>query len=248
MSLDWYAGIREFCDHWRDAPTLQQTFATLEKEFEAENDACVDAAKALVECACRVIIENLDDPTTPLKPEEENPPFGRWVSAAVRVLDLDQVRDNSFQKLISQYHKLTTALGDLRNKAGTASHGKDGFIEKLSRHQRRSAVLAADAIVTFLHEAYLQREPELVRSREPYTRFMQANTLIDSNVGLSATEDSENAMVRVDIYLPSGDTLPLAIEASRLLYEFDREAYIVALLAAKEAALVDQPAEGRDES
>ena len=247
MSADWYSGIRDFCEHWRDAPTLQQTLETLQKEFEAENDACVDAAKALVECACRVIIENLDDPTSPLKPAEENPAFGKWVSAAVRVLDLDQVRDTSFQKLISQYHKLTTALGDLRNNAGTVSHGKDGFIEKLSRHQRRSAVLAADAIVTFLHEAYLQREPELVRSREPYIRFTQANALIDSSVGLSAVEDEETATVLVDIHLPNGDSIPLAVEASRLLYEFDREAYIVALLAAKEASLTNAAPGDTDE-
>lgn len=214
---------------------LQQTLQTLEEEFAAENDACVDAAKSLVECACRVIIENLDDPTSPLKPVEENPPFGRWVAAAVRVLDLDQIRDNSFQKLISQYHKLTTTLGDLRNNAGTVSHGKDGFIEKLSRHQRRAAVLAADAIVTFLHEAYLEREPELIRTREPYHRFGRSNALIDSNVAISAVEDDETATALIDIHLPNGDTIPLAVEASRLLYEFDREAYIAALLAAQDA-------------
>lgn len=52
MSADWYPGIRAFCTHWKHAPMLQQTFETLEREFDDENDACIDAAKGLVECAC----------------------------------------------------------------------------------------------------------------------------------------------------------------------------------------------------
>ena len=66
MSADWYPGIRAFCAHWKHAPMLQQTFATLEREFTDENDACIDAAKGLVECACRVLIEELDDALAPL--------------------------------------------------------------------------------------------------------------------------------------------------------------------------------------
>ena len=62
MSADWYPGIKAFSTHWRHAPMLQQTFATLEREFADENDACIDAAKGFVECACRLLIEELDDP------------------------------------------------------------------------------------------------------------------------------------------------------------------------------------------
>jgi hypothetical protein len=234
---DWYIGIRAFCEHWKQAPIL-------EREFTSENDACIDAAKSLVECACRVIIDNLDNPTAPQKPTGEHPTFGEWLSAAVRVLKLDQVRDESFKKLISQYHKLATTLGDLRGKAGTLSHGKDPFLLKLSVHQRRAALLAADAIVAFLHEAYLELEPELVRTLEPYERFQRMNGLIDSGVGVSAVEDEETAMVLVDIHLPNGDVLPLAVEASRLLFEFDREAYVAALLACREAAAqAEQPSD-----
>lgn len=69
MSADWYPGIKAFCSHWRHAPMLQQTFETLEREFADENDACIDAAKGLVECACRVLIEELDNPLSPQKPE-----------------------------------------------------------------------------------------------------------------------------------------------------------------------------------
>lgn len=234
MSTDWYIGISTFCSYWSHAAMLQQTFETLEQQFEANNDACIDASKAIVECACRVIIANLDDPNSPLKPKEQNPDFGAWMSAAIRVLELSEIRDEAFKKLISQYHKLTTTLGDLRNKAGTISHGKDAFIAKLSLHQRRAALLAADAIVTFLHEAYLERETDPVLSLEPYDRFKASNALIDQHVSMSADEN-EAGILEVLFRLPNKDEIPIAIEASQLLFSIDREAYKQALNASKEA-------------
>lgn len=222
---------------------LQQTFEALEREFNENSDACIDAAKAVVECACRIIIENLDNPTSPVKPDEENPPFGAWVSAAVRVLELSEIRDDAFKKLISQHHKLTNTLGDLRNKAGTMSHGKDGFIAKLSIHHRRAALLAADAIVTFLHEAYLERELDAVLSREPYERFQVTNDVIDEYAGLRGEMD-EDGMPRLYILLPGEhprEEIELAARVSQLLFELDREAYKVVLNACLEAKAAAGP-------
>jgi hypothetical protein len=237
MSADWYPGIRTFCTHWNHAPMLQQTFEALEREFNENSDACIDAAKAVVECACRVIIDNLDNPTSPVKPVEENPAFGAWVSAAVRVLELSEIRDDAFKKLISQHHRLTTTLGDLRNKAGTMSHGKDGFIAKLSIHHRRAALLAADAIVTFLHEAYLERELDAVLSKEPYERFKATNHVIDEYAGLRG-EMNEEGIPRLHIVLPGKpprEEIELAAPVSQLLFELDREAYKLVLNACLEA-------------
>lgn len=244
MSTDWYPGIRTFCTHWSHAPMLQQTFEALEREFNENSDGCIDAAKAVVECACRVIIDNLDNPTSPVKPAEENPAFGAWVSAAVRVLELSEIRDDSFKKLISQHHKLTTTLGDLRNKAGTMSHGKDGFIAKLSVHHRRAALLAADAIVTFLHEAYLERERDAVLSKEPYERFKVTNDVIDAYAELRGEMD-EDGVPHLYIILPGPpprEEIELSSSVSQILFELDRQAYKVVLnacLEAKAAALQD---------
>ena len=207
---------------------------SLEPRPDVAANACIDAAKAIVECACRVIVENLDDPASPHKPQEENPEFGRWVTAAVRTLELSGVRDSAFQKLISQHHKLTTTLGDLRNRVGTLSHGKDGFIAKLSMHHRRASLLAADAIVTFLHEAYLEREPDPVLTLEPYERFKQSNALIDSLAEVRS-EFGSDGFLYVTVLLPGGEELPLTIEPSRLLYGVDREAYKEALSICREA-------------
>lgn len=144
MSLDWCPGIREACGHWRDAPMLQQTFEALERTLEQDNDACIDCAKSIVEVFCHIIVDELDSPAQPVRPTEATPSFSAWVSAAVRVLKLGDNQNTKFLKLVSQHHKLTTALGDLRNESGPVSHGRDGFLAKLSVHHRRSAVLSAD--------------------------------------------------------------------------------------------------------
>lgn len=243
MSADWYPGIKAFSAHWRHAPMLQQTFETLEREFADENDACIDAAKGFVECACRLLIEELDDPVSPKKPTAPDTALGELVGLATRMLDLGTVRHRAFSDLIKQHNKLTDTLRVLRNEAGTVSHGKDGFIAKLSAHHRRSALLAADAIVTFLHEAYLEREPDPVRTFEPYERFEASNAIIDEFATLRAELDEEG-FIRAVVVLPDGEEVPLAIETSRLLFGVDREAYKLVLNACREAkAAAPQDAE-----
>lgn len=234
MNFDWCPGIREACSHWRDAPMLQQTFEELERALAEDNDACIDSAKAIVEVVCQIILQELDSPSNPVRPVEALPTFGAWMSAAVRALKLGDIRHNGFQKLVSQHRKLTDALGDLRNEAGTASHGREGFLQRLSVHHRRAAVLSSDAIVTFLHQAYLEAELDLVRTREPYERFDHLHRMIDAQVSLQADVDEEGFLA-VDVSLPSGDVLPLRVEASRLLYQLDRDAYVEALNAARGA-------------
>ena len=235
MNSDWYPGIKAFCAHWRHAPMLQQTFDTLEREFGDNNDACIDAAKGVIECACRVLIAELDDPVSPKKPEGTEVALGQLVGVATRLLDLGTIRDRAFADLIKQHNKLTETLRVFRNEAGTVSHGKDGFIEKLSVHHRRSAMLAADAIVTFLHEAYLDREPDPIRTLEPYERFENSNALIDEYAAVRCDVVDEE-ILNVTVLLPGGEEVPLAVETSRLLFGVDREAYKLVLNACREAS------------
>ena len=234
MSMDWCPGIRDVCSHWKEAPMLQQTYNALEKSVLEGNDACIDCAKSLVEVVCRIIIDEHDSPTNPCKPTEELPSFGTWVSSAVRALRLGENQNTKFLKLVSQHHKLTTALGNLRNDSGPVSHGRDGFLSRLSDHHRRSALLSADAIVTFLHQAYVETELDLIKTRMPYEndRLMERHNSIDNNVALEAVIDDDGTL-DVTVRLATGDTLDLSIEPSRFLYQIDREAYVEALNAAK---------------
>lgn len=232
MIIDWCPGIREACAYWHDAPMLQQTFEALENSLEQDNDTCIDCAKTIIEVFCRVVIESFHTPQAPLKPTQETPKLSDWLSAAIRALKLGDVRDNGFKKLVSSHHKLAESLNDLRNQAGPASHGKDPYLERLAIHHRRSAVLAADAIVAFLHKTYLDAQLDPISSREPWERFAEGNALIDAHVGLAVDiEDGDSPTLR--FLLPSGDELPISIEVSRLLYQLDRDAYVEALNAAR---------------
>jgi len=232
--VDWCPGIREACNHWHDAPMLQQNLEALEQTLSQDNDACIDCAKAIVEVVCRVIVESFDTPLTRLKPKQETPSLSDWLGAAVRALKLGDIRDDKFRKLVSSHHKLSAALNDLRNHAGSVSHGKDPYLERLAIHHRRSAVLAADAIVAFLHKAYLDTQLNPASSREPWERFAEHNMLIDAHVGLAVTTD-DDGLTTLQFLLPNDEALPLTIEVSRLLYQLDREAYVEALNAASSA-------------
>jgi len=241
MTPDWYPAIRECCAYWREAPMLQQTFEALEKSFSADNDACIDSAKCVIEVVCQIIVNELDGS---LRPKEETPAFGTWVSAAVRALKLGDVRNTAFKKLVSQHHKLTTALGDLRNDAGPVSHGRDGFIERLSAYHRRAAVLSADAIVAFLHQAYIETEPNLVQTREPYDRFPVQNAMIDKWCSYTAAEIDGDGLLSVAIALPNeAGNVEIDANPSELLFQLDRQAYIEALNAARSSEAIGETSE-----
>lgn len=232
MTLDWCPSIREACSYWQNAPMLQQTFEALERNLDQDNDACIDCAKTIVEVVCRVVVESFHTQHTLLMPSQETPSISDWLTAAIRGLKLGDVRDDRFRKLVSSHHKLAEALNDLRNKAGPASHGKGPYLERLASHHRRSAVLAADAIVAFLYKAYLETQLDPISSREPWERFAEFNALIDANVGLEVYAE-DGGIPTLNFLLPGGDQLPVKIEVSHLLYQLDRVAYIEALNAAR---------------
>ncbi|MDL2410431.1 abortive infection family protein [Rhizobium calliandrae] len=236
MSRDWYPGIVAFCEYWAPAPTLQQTLDTFESEFASGNDACIDASKGLIDCACRTIIESLDDPAKPLKPTREDIPTGELVGLVIRLLGLGDIRDRAFINLVKGHNNVTEALRVLRNSSGTISHGKDGFLAKLSRHHQRSSILAADAIITFLHEAYLEIKLDLLNPVEPYERFTNINELIDSYVGFKSAK-IEDELLNIVLKLPDAEEYNLSIEPSRLLFGIDRIAYKQAFEASEQASL-----------
>lgn len=213
---------------------LQETYAAFEREFEQSNDACIDAAKGIVECACRVMIESLDDPSAPLKPLKQDTSINELVGIVVRLLRLGDARDRKFADLIKQHNKLADALRELRNDAGNVSHGKDGFIAKLSAHHQRAAVLAADAIVTFLHEAHLASFTRLDRTKEPYERFADLHASIDRYARFQLVNDEDDQYF-ILIGMPDGAEVAVPVLASRLLFEYDRSAYVEALRLGQEA-------------
>ena len=229
---DWYPAIRECCAYWDGAAMLHQTFQSFESDFENENDACIDSAKSIVETVCQIIIDDLDDPADPERPNESNPSFTKWVSATVRVLKLGRVADAHVRDLVSAHSKLADALGKLRNDCGPVSHGKPAFLDRLSQHHRRAAVLSADAIVALLHQAYLKAEWNMSRTREPYERFTAQHQIVDAHCAFVSSEIDDDGQVAVSVALPGGaDPILIEVLPSQFLYHLDRTAYVEAFNA-----------------
>lgn len=244
MSLDWCPGIREACVYWREAEMLQHTFSALEASLTNKSDTTIEASKGLVECVCRIIIDELDDPQAPLKPARSDPSLKELLGITNRLLKLSDIRHRMFADLVKHHNEIAESLRELRNEAGPTSHGKDGFIRTLSVYHQRAAVMSADAIVTFVHQAYLEVQRDPINSREPWERFEKLNRLIDANVALTLGENDEGEP-ELHVLLPTREFLPLNVPVSRLLYELDRDAYIEALNAARNApVLVDELSEG----
>lgn len=222
---------------------LQHTFKALETGLTIQSDATIDACKGLVECVCRVIIDELDDPKAPLKPTENDPTLPKLLGIANRLLKVSDVRHRKFADLVKHHNNIAESLRELRNEAGPTSHGKDGFINTLSVYHQRAAVMSADAIVTFLHQAYLDAEKDLAKSREPYERFERLHELVDAAVSMQA-DVGDDGFLAVEVSLPTGESLPIRVSASRLLYQLDRDAYIEALNSARSAPV---PETGQDD-
>lgn len=236
MSADWYPAIRECCSHWNDAAMLHQTFQSFEAEFQNDNDACIDAAKSIVEAVCRLIVEELDDPNNPQRPEKSNPAFTNWVSSAIRVLKLGRNADEHVRDLSSAHNSLANALGKMRNDCGPASHGKPAFLDRLSRHHRHAAVLAADAIVALLHQAYLKADRDLSRTREPYEEFLLQHQTIDDRCVFLEANVKDDGLLAVKIAMPGGaDSMIISALPSSFLFHLDRAAYVEALNASLSA-------------
>ena len=74
--------------------------------------------------------------------------------------------------------------------------------------------------------------------------------IVTKKAGMAeAALDRQLQAEAVDVTLPSGDVLPLRVEASRLLYQLDRDAYVEALNAARgaPAPVVEQDGEQGEE-
>ena len=224
---DWYPAIRECCAYWNEATMLHQTFQSFESDFNSENDACIDSAKSIVECICQIIIDELDNPANPERPKEANPSFTKWVSSGVKVLKLGRIADAHVRDLVSGHSKLAEALGKLRNNCGPVSHGKPAFLDRLSQHHRRAGVLAADAIVALLHQAYLKTERNLSHTREPYDNFSTRHKVLDKNCAFLEAKIDEDGSLVVTIALPNGaDPLSVKILISEFLFYLERPGYV----------------------
>ena len=239
---DLYPNIAAFCRHWSNATMLQHTYEALDREFREASDGCIDAAKCMVECACKTLVAELDNPNNPIKLHPNspikgaNPTLGDWLAATTNLLSLVDDRHDPMNKVVSQYNKLVTELGEFRKRAGPLSHGKLGFVEKLGASHQRMAVIAADTIIGFLHAAYLEQQTDPVRTYEPYERFSHFNVLIDDHISFQSARIEEGSLY-VGVILSKDDTREIEVSVSQFLFGVERETYKEAQLLSASLAI-----------
>ncbi len=232
MSSDWYPGIKRFCDYWEHAQALQQAFDVFEQAFAEENDSCIDASQSLIECAFRIIIEDINNSVDSIKKQDKSSTkhdtrgFKKLLSDAKDALKLTEREDVDFAELIDRHFELAEKISSFRNTYGPVCHGRARSLRRLSMHHRRAIVLAADAVITFLHEIYLEKEPDPMWPYERYEHFGGSNNKIDEQVRLDVEPRNEDEnFLRIKVVFPNGDTFPLTVLPSELLFEIDKQAY-----------------------
>ena len=241
MNEIYYAGITKFVNYWANnsesskTEMVQETYNALIREANAENDAVIDATKAMVECVCRILIEVLspqkseDKRLTSTRADPEN-----LLSRAVELLGLGANRNTSFTNLVEKHHDATVALRDFRNIAGPLSHGRNGFLFSLSSHHRRGAVITADTIIFYLHEAYLNFRANAIFEKETYEHFEKDHKLIDGSVVFDVVDcDVENGFVDLEIQVPKEEKLMVSARLSEILFAADRKVYLQVLEAVR---------------
>jgi hypothetical protein len=215
--------FRRAADRWPNAPILRSHYDSLAAACKSDRCSLVDLIKSFVECACWTILNDYHA-TLP----QTTPGLIDIVGATFRLLGLNNTRGaDSFDKVLSSYNKLSSALNDMRNDCGSVAHGKDGFLDALNEDLLIAFLMVGNSVLGIIHSALDGLEPDIIYTREPYDRFKLFNELIDKSVGLGADvdNDGESPVLVVTITAPSSDVTTLRLEPSRVLYEMDRQAY-----------------------
>lgn len=215
---------------WPDAPNLQAHYGDLSRTFEENGSSLLELCKSFVETVCITIVKELGG----ILPINSSPSTTEYLGAALDALGLRNERGASaLGKIVSGHNKLADGLSDARNNEGSVAHGKDGFLDAISKRHARVYVLSADTILSLLLSAYESVEPSVLHTREPHSRYEHHNKRIDAATAIAAEVDDEGMLVlSIRTSAPEKDeSINLRLSTSEVLYYLDRQAYIDVLNA-----------------
>jgi len=237
--------FRRATDHWPEAPILGSHYDSLVAACRNDHCELVDLVKSFVESVCWTILKDHDETL-----QQATPGLVDIVGATFRLLGLNNTRGaDSFDKVLSSYNKLSSALNEVRNDCGSVAHGRDGFLDALNEDLLIAFLMVGNSILGIIFAALDGLEPDLIHTREPYERFKFFNELIDKSVALEAEiDDADGYSVLVaTIRSPSSEDLELRLEPSRVLYENDRQAYREVLQSINQTPAADSRVAGKVE-
>lgn len=231
--------FRQAKERWAEAPTLANHYQSLVNSYNGNGFALIETIKSFIESVCLTILVEFGQPMP-----AADPTMTQLLVEALRCLGFQNTRGASkLDKVLSNYNKLADALSDMRNENGTVAHGKDGFLDNLTKDHIRAFLFIGDTLVGLLLSALEGKEPDLKFTREPYERFSHLHDQIDYSVVVDTSIEDDEELPIIVIKLKAGkltDDVILRVEPSRLLYNIDRTAY-AELLSAVEIEQVEIP-------
>jgi hypothetical protein len=217
-------------DRWPDAPTLAQHYIAVKESFEGSSLDIIASIKSFLECVCITILGEFG------KSVSSDASTIQLLGEAMKAIGLDRGRGASkLGKLLSAHNKMADALNEMRNENDPIAHGKDGFLDILSRNECRAFIITADAILALLMAGYEGAEPDLRYTREPYERFANFHSKVNRAVSMEASVDSDQETAALVVTLKTAslpDGVEIRLEPSELLYAVDRTAYVELLASA----------------
>ena len=222
--------FRRAKDRWPDAPTLIAHYASITSSYDQGAYGIIANIKSFVECMCLTIMGEYGK--TP-SPEASTT---KLLGEALTALGMDGGRTSGkVGKLLSAHNKMADALSEMRNENDPLAHGKDGFLDTLSRNEQRAFLVTADSILALLIAACDGSDHDLLYTREPYERFRRFHSRVDRAVSIDAKVDTdgEEAILIINFETDGPrEGVELRLKASEYLYALDRTAYVELLSSA----------------
>ncbi len=212
-------------ERWQNAPALNGHYQALVESYSSNSFGLIETVKSFIESVCLTILVDFNKSMP-----SSDPSTTEMLVATLKCLGFENSRGaNKLDKILSAYSKLADALSAMRNENGQIAHGKDGFLDSLTRNHTRAFLLAGDTILNLILSALDGKEPELSTTREPYERFTHLHNRIDNSFFIEATIDDEDDLPFIVVKFTrnqKSDQIEIRVEPSRFLYSIDRGAYV----------------------
>lgn len=193
-----------------DAEVIEQQIDAIENALTNVPDFAFDLSKTLVESVCKTVLADIGYPA---ESKWDAPRLLKETTNRLAILPRGHphpaARD-SIKRTIGGLLQTIQGLCELRNRYGTASHGRDSSSAKLDLRHATLAAQAADTIVSFLYRMHRDTRMQTPGARMYYGDYVDFNDAFD--------RDND------PIQLGGVELLP-----SRVLFHGDLEAYKAAL-------------------
>jgi hypothetical protein len=210
-------------ERWPDAPNLSSQYADLSHAFENSSGNLVELCKSFIEMICITVLKELG------KQAPKNGQTNEYLGQTLDALGIKRTEGaSSFNKILSSYNKLADAISDVRNHEGRIAHGKDSFLDSISKNHARVYLLTADLMISLIMDAFDGTMPHILFTREAYERFslQHLHEKIDAYTHVIPEVDEYDGSINLHFEVGTLDEFDIKTSASQILYYVDRTAYV----------------------